>query len=774
MLILLLIQHELSYDLHHQDLDRLYRVAGESGMPDGDITRSAATPPPIAWNMKKDFPEIEQVTRILGQFWTSKDIFSYGDNQFFETRGYYADSTFFQMFSYNFLHGDPNTALNEPNSMVISQKIAQKLFRETNPLGKTIKITNNSGENSYKITGVLSDQQQNSHINVNYLMSFNTKGGMAEYAYTNDEWLGNNFLHTYIKLKPNTSAAQLEEKFPDFVKFHAGERIEESGRTKAFFLQAVKDIHIYSNLNAEISINSSINYIYILSAISFLVLLIACINFMNLSTARSGKRAKEVGLRKVLGAYKSQLVKQFLGESMLITVLAFVIAMALVEISLPLFENLVNQELNESLFTQPLYLIYLLGLTVFTGFLAGCYPAFYLSAFQPVKVLKGKLGNRYAAGFLRKGLVVFQFSIAIALIAGAILIVQQLHFIQNKDLGFRKDQKLIIPLHTQKVQQDYEILKNKYLQNPKVTSFTGSTTYPGKPVFHDWIFHVLGKNEKDGIVMKMNFADYDFLKTTGIQLLKGRFFSDQFGAEEDKVVVNETALKNFGLSLDEAIGTKIKAQNDDETLEVIGVVKDFNYSSLHSPIEPYIFVVSEEINFPYVLMSFNTHDISGFLNEVKNTWDTTIQNIPFEYSFLDQELVMLYEAEQKFAWVIQTFTGIAILITCLGLFGLASFITEQRQKEIGIRKVLGASALNVVQLVSKDFMILIVIASVIAFPLAYYFMNLWLQDFNYRISINGLVFLISALIAVIIAMITISSMAYRAAILNPVEVLKDE
>jgi putative ABC transport system permease protein len=774
MLILLLIRHELSYDLHHPEAGQIYRVTTELGKEE-EIFKSATTPPPVAWNLKKDFPEIAQVTRVMGLMGISKSVFTYQDKRFFEEKGFYVDSTFFQVFHYDFLIGNPQNALNEPNTIVISESIAQKLFNKQDALGKVIKINNNFGEISYKITGVLKNKQANSHIQANFLMAFSSKGGISEYAYTNNEWVGNNFLYTYLKLKPQTSAKDLEAKLPKFLASYSGEALRKDGRKKVHYLQALTDIHLYSNLENEISANSSIVYVYILSAISFLILLIACINFMNLSTARSGKRAKEVGLRKVLGAYKIQLVQQFIGESLLITALAFGLALALLEISLPFFGRLINQKLAFSIFENSYNLLYLLGLALFTGFLAGIYPAFYLSAFQPIKVLKGKLGNRFSASFLRKGLVVFQFSISITLIVGTILILQQLNFIQQKDLGFVKSQKLIIPLRTPEAQNQYKVLKNEWEKNAQVLALSGASTYPGTAVLNDQSYYLEGKTAQDAYVLKMNYTDYDFLKSVDFQLIRGRFFDRKFSADSSKVVVNETTLKRLGIALDAAIGKKIKSVRNLGDLEIIGIVKDFHQSSLHQAIDSYIFVLNQNVDFfPYIVLNFKADNPNILLQNLQKAWNKSIPSVPFEYSFLENDLAHQYEADQRVFWTIQCFTTIAIFIACLGLFGLASFTTEQRTKEVGIRKVLGASVGQLITLLSQDFLKLILISFLIAIPLAWYVMNQWLQNFAYRIEISWWVFALAGSSALLIALFTVSYQALKAATMNPVEVLKNE
>ncbi|MCU0447078.1 MAG: ABC transporter permease [Microscillaceae bacterium] len=728
MLILLLIRHELSYDLHHPQAEQLYRVTTELGKDD-EIFKSATTPPPLAWNLKKDFPEIQQVTRVLGLFGVNKSIFTYEEKRFFEEKGFYVDSTFFQIFKYEFLSGNAQTALNEPNTIVITENIAQKLFGQQSAIGKVIKINNNFGEISYKITGVLKAKQANSHIEANFLMSLNSKGGISEFAYNNQEWVGNNFLYTYLQLKPNTIAQNLEAKLPKFIDRYAGEALRKDGRKKEHFLQVVSNIHLYSDLSNEISGNSNITYVYILTAISILILLIACINFMNLSTARSGKRSKEVGLRKVLGAYKIQLIQQFMGESLLIAGLAFGLSLAFLELILPSFEQLINQNLNFSIFNNFSNLLYLLGLSLFTGFLAGIYPAFYLSAFQPIKVLKGKLGNRFSASFLRKGLVVFQFSISITLIVGTILILEQLQFLQNKDLGFKKVDKLIVPMRTPEAQAQYKTLQAEWQKISQVVALSGATSHPATSVLNDMNFYAEGKNAKDGSILKMNYTDYDFLKSVDFQLVKGRYFDKKYKSDSSKVVVNENTLQRLGIKLEEAIGKKIKAIRNSMSFEIIGVVKDFHFQSLHSPIEPYVFLLNEQGNyFPYVIINYKTAKPLQFLQNLKEVWDKYNSTVPFEYSFLENDLARQYEADQRFSWIIQTFTGIAIFIACLGLFGLASFTTEQRTKEIGIRKVLGASVNQIVILLSQNFIKLVLIAFLIASPLAYYLMSQWLQN----------------------------------------------
>jgi putative ABC transport system permease protein len=778
-LIMLYLFSETGYDEHNKDAERIFRIASKAGQL-GNVKEKpwAGTSAPIAWGIKEDLPEVEQSARLLKFPGLDKMllIYKHGQNrkQFYETNGYYADSTFFQIFSYDFKYGNALTSLNKPNSIVISEEVAEKMFGKENPEGKLIQIGMPYGVFNYTVQGVFKDASIKSHIPAHFFLSMRN-GDIGSWAENQTNWATNNIFYTYVKLKNGTDAKAFEKKLTPFLELRGGPDMKALGVSKQLFIQKLKDIYLYSDLENEIAPNGNITSLYILGSIALFVLLIACINFMNLSTARSGKRAKEVGIRKVMGAARISLVYQFLGESLLMSFLALVLAFLLASALLPLFNQLTQK--NLLLFDRPELLLWMAGLTLSSGILSGFYPAFYLSSFRPIAVLKGKFVNIFSAIAIRKGLVVFQFTISICLISGALVIIKQMNYLKNKQLGFNKEEQIILPLQDQDAIKNYAVLKNELLKNPGIKNVSSGSAYPGIPNVEDMLFYPEGKSGKDEIDVHLSSVENDYFKTLGFTLLAGRGFSKEFTADSNSIVLNEAALKEFGYSVSNAVGKKLyfDFQGVHNSLRIVGVVKDFNFESLYNSIKPFGFTTGGFGNkYSYVIASVSAKNYAGLLKEIAYKWNKINPDIPFEYSFLDNDFQKNYEKDQRISVIVSYFTFIAILIACLGLFGLSAFSAEQRTREIGIRKVLGASISNITSLLSGDFIKLVLIAFVIASPLAWYGTNKWLQSFAYRIHLSWWVFLLAGLLAIIIALFTVSFQAIRAAITSPVNNLRTE
>jgi putative ABC transport system permease protein len=782
MLISLYLYNELSYDSYHKNGDRVYQL-GTNFIKEGKEDRTANTPAPMARTMQMVFPEIEKTTRLLKTFSEDKTLLQYrGEDStlksFNEAHGYLADSTFFQVLTYNFIEGDPATALMAPNSLVLSEEIAKKIFGKSPALNKIVRVSSNTnGDYDFRVTGVFTDSKIPTHIDARFFMSING-GGIGQYINTRTDLASNNMFYTYFLLKKGTDAKQLEAKFPAFIEKYAGKDLKAMGFSKIQFLTPVKDVHLYSNTTSNVTASGSITYLYILASIAMFTLLIACINFMNLSTARSSKRSAEVGVRKVLGAEKGSLIKQFIGESILMSMIAFVFALVLAKVLLPLFSKLANKEIIFSFQQHGLLLIGFLVLAILTGLIAGSYPAFYLSSFKPIKVLKGRISNSLAAISLRKALVVFQFVISVGLIVASVTINNQMKYMQSKDLGFEKDQQIIIPLRSGTSKNIYVSLKDELQKNSQITNVGGTLYYPGIMNPSDMPLYKDGEDMNNAKKVFMNWVDESFLQTLGIKPVAGRLFSKEFpGDTTFKMILNQQAIKKIGFKDEkDAIGKNvwIDWQGESYRWQIVGVVKDFHFKDLHSEIEPYGFQLNNRPNFNYMFAHAKTGDLKGLLASMGAAWSKLNPNEPFEYNFLDEDFQKNYEADQRLAAIVRNFTVIAILISCLGLFGLATFSAEQRTKEIGVRKVLGASVGNVVGLLSKEFLKLVFIAILIASPITWFVMNKWLQDFAYRTSISWTVFVITALIAGGIALFTISFQSIKAALANPVKSLRTE
>ncbi|MBL7693523.1 MAG: ABC transporter permease [Ferruginibacter sp.] len=784
MLITLYIRNEVSYDKYHKHAADIYQL-GTNFIREGKETKMSGTPAPVAQAMQFEYPEIEQTTRLLALFNEDKTLLQYNEKNaapqsFYETKGYIADSAFFRVFTYDFLEGNPATALNEPRTVVLSEEIARKIFGNQPALNKLLHISSGTnGDYDFMVTGVFRPVSKPSHIDARFFLSF--KGGeieqLANRMATN--FANNNMFFTYLQLKPGTDVAALQAKFPAFIDKYAGKDLKAQGFYKKQFLTKLTDIHLYSGMNQNVTPPGSVTYLYILTSIALFTLLIACINFMNLSTARSSKRSAEVGIRKVLGAEKSALVRQFLGESVFMSLIAFVFAFALVWFLLPAFNKLAGKELSLSFSQNTITIAVFLVLSVITGIVAGIYPAFYLSSFRPVKVLKGRFSNSLAAVSLRKGLVVFQFVISVALIISSVVIASQMRYLRSADLGFDKDQQVVIPLRSATAKQMYPSLKNELAKLPGVTNVGASLFNPGVFNPSDNLLYKEGQTMNDAKRTRMNWVDAGYLQTLNIKPVAGRLFSEAFPADTSfRMVLNETAIRDIGFpSAQDAVGKKVyfDYQGQQYGFEIVGVVKDFHFEDLHLPITPYGYQLNSNLdNFNYMLVHTRGADMRALLSSIGAGWHRLNPNEPFEYNFLDEEFQKNYQAEDRLAGIVGYFTMIAILICCLGLFGLAAFSAEQRVKEIGVRKVLGASVSGIVGLLSKDFLKLVFVAIVIASPLAWYIMNKWLQDFAYRVDISWWVFAVAGAGAVLIAFITIGFQAIRAATVNPVKSLRTE
>ncbi len=784
MLITLYIINELSYDRYQKNGENIYQLA-TTFIQQGKETSIPNTPAPMVHTMKMDFPEVEQTTRLMQLFAESKTLLQYNEkngapHSFYETKGYLADSTFFRMFTYDFIEGNAATALNDPRTVVLSDEIARKFFGNQPALNKVIHISSSSnGDNDFLVTGVFRPNNKPSHINGRFFLSM--KGGDVEtYIRENGaSFATNNMYFSYLQLKPGSNIKNLEAKFPAFLDKYAGNDLKAMGFGKKQFVVPLKDIHLRSGMDSNVTPPGSITYLYILASIALFTLLIACINFMNLSTARSSKRSSEVGIRKVLGAEKGSLIRQFLGESVFMSLIAFVFAFTITELLLPAFNSVSGKNLALSFTDNLLIITGFFLLSVGTGLFAGTYPAFYLSSFQPIKVLKGRFSNSLAAISLRKGLVVFQFIISVVLIIASVVISNQMNYLRSADLGFEKDRQIVVPLRSGTAKKMYTSFKNELAKQSQISGVGASLYNPGIFNPSDNLFYKEGQTMNDAKRTRMNWVDAGYLKTLNMKPVAGRLFSEEFpGDTSNRMVLNETAVREIGLgNPQEALNKKVyfDYQGTQYAFEIVGVVKDFHFEDMHLPITPYGYRVNNTNDqFNYMMVHAKPGDMASLLKSIEASWHKLNPNEPFEYSFLDEDFQKNYEAENRLASIVSYFTVIAILICCLGLFGLATFSAEQRIKEIGVRKVLGASVSGIVGLLSKDFLKLVAVAILIASPLAWYVMHKWLQDFAYRINISWWVFLLAGIIAAVIAFVTISLQAIRAANANPVKSLRTE
>jgi len=772
MIIMLFIQNELGYDGYNKKADRMVRVVFR-GSIQGEKMKEAMVMPPTAQTLKSDYPEVLEATRLRKYGYPRV---TYGDKTFKENAFAYADSNFFQVFTLPLISGDIKTALLEPNTIVISETVAQKYFGNEDPMGKLLNFKD--WNKSFKITGVMRKMPVNSHFHFDIFASMVSLPESKEPSWMTSEY------YTYLVLPEGYDYKKLEAKLPQVVEKYMGPQLQNAfgmslsefqkkGNSLGLFLQPLKDIHLRSDLNLELEPGSDIRYVYIFGAIALFMLLIACINFMNLSTAGASKRAREVGIRKVLGSLKLELVRQFLVESILLTAFALLLAIALVYWILPFFNQLSGKNLSLDLFNHPWLLPLLLLFGLLTGVLAGSYPAFFLSSFNPIAVLKGRFTSSKKSIGLRSGLVVFQFFISITLIVGTTVVYKQLAYIQNKKLGYDKDQVMIVE-ESYWLGKNQEAFRQKLLQDPRVVSVSGSGYLPAGPSNNN-NFMVYPDNNSSQLVKTLRYdVDYNYLPTLGIQIADGRNFSKEFGTDSSAIIINEATARAFGWEKN-ALGHLLTRQENDGsklTFHIIGIVKDFHFKSLHERISPLVMVMTN--NSDNIIVKTKTKDIAGLLTAMKKNWTDLKAEAPFRYTFLDERFNNTYQSEQKIGIILGVFAGLTIFVACLGLFGLVTFTAEQRTKEIGIRKVLGATVSSIVSLLSKDFLKLVFIAFIIASPIAWFIMNKWLQDFAYRIDISWWIFLIAASLAILITIITISFKAIKAAIDNPVNSLRSE
>jgi putative ABC transport system permease protein len=771
VLIMLYVVDEMSYDTYHVDGDRIYRVASQ--IKDLRFVAAAA---PIADGLKRDFPEVEQSTRVLRFPGADQMLLKEekSKKQFFEINGYYVDSTFFQLFTYSFKYGNASTALDQPNSIILSESLAKRFFGTEDPLDKALRVSLPFGDFNYNVKGVFTEGNK-SHIPANFFLTMNNSdiGGWVK---NQTNWATNNIFYTYVKLKAGTSAPDFESKLPAFLDRNGGSDLKAAGFSKNLFIQPMPSIYLRSHYDYEVAANGDVKYLYIFASIGGFLLLIACINFMNLSTAKSERRAKEVGMRKVVGAMKHALVSQFLIESLLTCAIAFFFSLLLIQLFIPLFNQLVNKQLY--LGQLPYVYFWLWLLTIVTGLVAGIYPAFYLSSFKPVTVLKGKLINTFSAATIRRGLVVFQFTISIVLILGALVISNQMDFLKTKDLGFNKSQKIVLPLQTNESVQKAESLKNELLMQSQLVSATQATAYPGIENISDMLFYPEGKSVNESVDVMLTHTGGDYLQTLGIELLSGRDFLKPTRNDSLSLILNESAVKNLGYTSETSVGKNIYYEWMEKkyTMKIIGVMKDYHFQSLHQEIKPMALTVSPTFagSTCYLVLHANTANYTELIKSIEKAWLKINADSPFVYSFLDGDFQKNYKREERTMALIRYFTVIAIIIASLGLFGLANFTAEQRLKEIGIRKALGASLDQVVMLLSRDFLKLVVLAILLAAPIGYYAMERWLQSFAYHIDISLSVFVIAAIVSIAIAMLTISFQSVKAAMTNPVNSLKAE
>jgi putative ABC transport system permease protein len=756
LFLIIYVTDEISYDRYHEKADRIYRVSSKISEPDDQFTWIVAQIP-FGPQVVKDYPEVQSFVRFIP---FNRTLFKYENNEFNEDRFFYVDSTLFDIFSYKVLKGEVKSALTDPKKIILTEKIATKYFGNTDPVGKSLI----AGTNSYEVTGVIEDVPTNSHFRFDALLSRNNLPKQI------GNW-GNFGVATYLLFPENFDVKAFEKKMQGMYDAYMKTIFEAMKIKIEYKLEPITRIHLYSTNANEPEPTGSITYVYIFGIVAVFLILIAAMNYMNLATARSARRAREVGLRKVVGSRRAPLVMQFLSESVIFTVISLIISLILVVVLLPTFNNLAGKSFDISIILSPAIIVSFIGVIILVGVVGGSYPAFFLSRFSPVTVLKGVITQGSAGNLFRKILVVLQFTISVIMIICTLVVFRQLNFMKTMDQGFDQTNVLSLQLNNQSMIRKYPTIKQALLENTNIKYVTSTNTPVGEGS-GKVIFNV---ETDQGMVQKgVNFTvvDYDFIETLGIKMASGRNFQKDMPSDTLRsVVVNETFVNRMGWK--EPIGKKVEL-GDSNTVRarVIGVMKDYHQTGMYNGIESLLLVYRSNTNVIYI--KINDENKQGTISFIESKWREIFPDQPFTYTFLSERFKRQFQADEKRGKIFTMFTILAILIACLGLFGLASYMVEQRTKEIGIRKVFGANESKILRLISKDFLILVSIAIVIAFPVSYYFMLQWLQNYVYKSKVGVPLFLIAGLLTIVITFITISYKAYQASVMNPANSLKTE
>jgi putative ABC transport system permease protein len=749
ILIYIYVSHEFSYDKFHKDADCIYRVETRVNYGSQELSFRSSCDPLIS-TLREKYPEVASAVRISSR----RVLVDHNNSKFSESGFIYAEKDIFNIFSIQFLKGNPETAFNQLNSMIISKDMAAKYFGDDNPIGKSLNIN----ENDFKITGIVQNPPANTHLQYSFITSMiNSRRPEEMTNWANVSTLG------YIKVKPNVIAKDFEEKIKFIAHEYVGEYFKEQGWTYTCFLQPLVAIHLQS---------VNIRFLYILSTIGFLILILACLNFISLSTARASNRSKEVGIRKTIGAHKMQLVKQFIGESLMISIFAFILSILLVIITMPFFNSLTDRELRSIDLLHLNSIIFLILLILLIGLTSGVYPALFLSKLKPVLTINNRLFTGKKKSFLRKAFIVCQFTVSIILIIGTIAVYTQIDFMKNRYLGFEKEQKVVFSAN---FNNNHGAIKNEFLKHHNIIGATACYAPPGRG-YNNRTTRVVGKDEENWAMNWISF-DHDFIPEYKIQMAAGRPFRENMSTDAgESCIINEAAVKTFGwISPEEAIGKILERgpRKPENRRTIIGVVKDFHYKGLQDPIEPLV-MLNDPQRFYSISLTIKTEKVSETLSFIEKTWHELHLGDIYNYAFLDESFNRYYRSEERIGRIFTTFACLAIFLSCLGLFGLVYFTVKQRTKEIGIRKIMGASVPGVAGLLSIDFAKCVLFANIIAWPIAYYSMNKWLQNFAYRVNLSVWIFILSGLAALVIALLTVSYQSIKAALANPVESLRYE
>jgi putative ABC transport system permease protein len=747
-------------------------------LSDGESIKVATNSIPIAPALNQELPEIElaaratssslmggkNVIRMEGQSWTIEN-------------GFLADTSFFDVLNLKITGGNKEQPITHHNAIALEEEWVKIVFGNQDPIGKMVEISGDFGNADFEVTAMFDNKYYDSHLNPSFVVSMANNQWNNFFNRDMTNWIGNNMVYTYLKLQPAADPIQVEKKINEILMKNGGESMKELGITKKMFLQPVTKIHTSEGFMANVPDTTNSVFVQILILIGILILVLACVNYVNLSTAQGGQRALEVGVRKVMGVTSGNLIVQFLGESFLIVFVSLILSLVFAQIALPYFNQLIDNPLEFSPKYYPLLITYLLGFLIITGLIAGFYPAFYLSSYKPTLVLKGRGKDHYGASFLRKGLVIFQFVISIGLISAIIVISKQVDFIKNKELGFNSKTKLIIPLNTQEAANQYVTLKNSYNSSAMVRQVSGADVVPGSPTINDLLLYKKGQTMDDAIHIYNNNIDLEFINMLDLKILSGTNFLDyNKDTTRNKILISETGVNMLGINIEDAPGEMAYFDFDGNTFayEIVGVVNDIHQSSLHQVIDPLMFTIGNGERYQNMIIDANLGDFQSLVSYLETEWKKVIKDTPFSYFVLNDHLLAQYEGDFNTFNLIKYFAFLSVIISILGLYAMSMFLAEKRFKEIGIRKAFGAETRNIIIMVSTDLSWLIGIAYVISIPISIYAINKWLDTFAYKISLGIDVYLIAGAISLLIAWLTISYQSFRAAITNPVDVLREE
>jgi len=776
ILLFLYANRELNYDSHLGD--SVYRITGTISQKDGEEMKLATTSVPIIPTIREEIPEVESGARaISGSLFGSKNLITYEGNSWYIEEGYITDTSIFEVLKYKIINGNTDKPLTHSNAIVLEKDWAGTIFGDDDPIGKMVKISTDFGEIDLEITAVYDKGAYDTHLVPTFFISMANANWDDFFNRDNTNWVGNNMVFSYVKLVLGADPQVVDEKLHQLLLMHGGEMMKATGLSKEMDLQPIRKVHTTEGYMVNISNTTNLTFIRVLIMIGILILILACVNYINLATAQAGNRSLEIGIRKVMGVSPGGLIIQLLGESFMIVFLSLILSFFLAHLGLGFFNKLIDNPLQITSSHFGILAKYSIGFLIITGLFAGFYPALYLSRFKPVMVLKGKSKDTTGTSWLRKGLVVFQFIISIGLITSIIIISDQVNFIKNKELGFDAGTKLIIPIETQEAMNQYEFLRDKLKSIAAVNNVSGSNGIPGSPILNDALIYKKGQTMDDAIHIFNNTVDLEFMKMMGIELLAGSYFKDyNKDTTRNKILISETGLNMLGISLEDAPGEIVyfdwEGQRYDH--EIVGVVSDIHQFSLHQSIDPLMYTIGGGTQYQYLVVDGNFDNFQSLISQIEKDWKAVIPGTPFSYFTLDDHLLTQYERDFNTFNLIKYFAVISILISCLGLYAMSMFMAERRFREIGIRKAFGAGVRNIVVMVSGDLFKLIFIAFLLSIPLSYFAMDKWLESFAYRITPGVVSFIIAGIISLLIGWLTISYQSARAASTNPVDVLRDE